>query len=219
MGVDIDDRGDVKELTFSHVRAITLIDQIFFSQGRFPENEEIAARVGVEVSDVEDWMVERQFVNALTSRGIDISLRRDPEYISPEQSIAANLVCNTEDRRSLSEKLESIGITMPQWEGWIAQPRFRTYLRQRAVLKNDVTTTMGYLKLDELIQDGDFKAVEMQMRMAGAYRPTQDVNINVQALVVNVLEIIQKHVHDPETLHAIAEDLEHVEEKAITSGS
>lgn len=219
MTVDTDNRSEIEPLKFAHVRAITVIDQIFFTQGRIPTDEEIAAKVGVEVEEVKDWMVNRQFVNALRSRGIDLSLRHDPEYISAEQAVAAALVCNTEDRRSLSEKLSEINVTMPQWEGWISQPRFRQYLRQRAVLKNDVTTTFGFLKLDELVQDGDFKAVEMQMRMANIYRPTQDVNVNVQALIVNVLEIIQKHVHDPETLQNIADDLEVAEQKALASGS
>lgn len=209
---DEDKRSEVNTLDIYQMRAITYIDQKFFSESVIPNADEVAFKVGVIPDTVTSWYGSRQFCNALRVRGIDLSLREDPEILDPKQVIAAHIILNTEDRRSLSDKLDDVGVKMPEWYGWLQQPRFRQYLRKRAIQLNDTTTTFALLKLDEAVQDGDYRAIETQLRMSNLYRPGVDVNINIQSFVLSVVEIIQKHVQDPTVIQAIAMDIEQLEQ-------
>lgn len=218
MFMDRDSRVEIEGLDVSQVQAITYIDQIFFSENRIPTPDEIAGRVGVIPDAVEDWYRDRQFCNILRVRGVDLSFKSDPEILSPLQVLVTHIIFNTEDRRSLNEKLSDCGVSMPMWQGWCAEPRFKQYLRKRAIQMNDVTTTFALLELDKSVQDSDHRAVELQLRMAGLYSPTTKIEINVQQVIVSLVEVIQKHVHDPNILRAIATDIEEVERKALSSG-
>ena len=222
MKYDKDSRSEVVPLDVHQIKAISFIDQQFFEKNVIPSFELIADVSDVIPEEVERWFTNRQFINALAARGIDLSLKDDPEVISPLQTLAVHLVFNTEDRRSLNEKLSTLNVTMPVWQGWVAQPRFRQYIRRRALQTNDVTATMALLELDKGVADGDHRAVELALRMGDLYSPKSEVNVNVESVIINVIEIIQKHVRDPLVLQAIATDMEQLStggQKAIGSGT
>lgn len=218
MKVEEDRRADVEVLEPEQIRALSFIDTVFYGEGRFPADEEIARSTGANIKQVEKWFHNRQFNNALGQRGVDVSFRYDPEHLDPIQVLAAHSVFNTEDRRSLNAKLQDFDVTMPQWQGWCAQPRFRQYIRRRALQTNNVTGTMALIKLSELVQDGDRSGVELALRMEKLYTPTSKVEINIQAFVMNVLEVVQKHVQDPIVLRNIAGELEEAGRQALESG-
>ena len=221
MEYEKDSRSELVPLDVHQIKAITFIDQHFFEKNGIPSFDAIAEVADVIPEEVEKWFSNRQFINALSARGVDLSLRQDPESISPLQAVAVHLVFNTEDRRSLTEKLKSLNVPMPTWQGWVAQPRFRQYIRSRALQTNDVTATMALLELDRAVADGDHRAVELALRMGDLYSPKSEVNINVESVIINVIEIIQKHVQDPLVLQAIANDMEELSsgrQKAIGSG-
>ncbi len=200
-----------KKLVDREVKIISFIEQTFWETGFIPSNEVVAEHTGYALSTVESCYRKRLFRQALAARGIDLEPGKSTKALTPQQIMLANVLLNIADKRSTREKLASLEVSSQQLNVWLRQPAFSDYLRKRAEEHFKASDYKAYLSLINAVEAGDQNATKFFFEMRGIYRPSVDVHVNVEAVVMRVVEVVAKHVRDPAILASIATELKELE--------
>ena len=141
---------------------------------------------------------------ALERRGIvlaDISLLR------PEQLAGANAILDFSDHRSQKTKLNELGISTTQYNGWLKLAAFQRYIKQRAeALLGDVQHE-AHAALLKNVQRGDLNSIKLYYELTGRWSSKTVGDLNVEFILIKIIEAVQKHVKDPVAIQAVAEEL------------
>lgn len=140
------------------------------------------------------------------SEGDEILLPDD--MISPKQSLVASLVLNPQDKRTIREKLKQIGVKASEYNGWMNDDNFVKYMRDKAKAIFDAADSAAFIGFTKLLENADKESIKLYFEMKGIYNPKLSVDINIQGLVIQLVEIVTKHVQDPDTLVAIANEVD-----------
>jgi hypothetical protein len=180
------------------------VEHFFNQMGKLPSQE----RIRLEFPKMPARDVKTNISIAavkLTAKGYNVTRR---EYLSPEQIAVANSLMNLEDKRSRSKKLQDFGVSTATFGNWKKDPAFNAYLRERgeALLGNSIGEV--HLALIDAASSGDVSAMKLFYEITGRHTPGSRQDINVQAMLVQVIEAVQKHVSDPKILQAIATEIQ-----------
>lgn len=198
-------------LTDNEVKIVTYIDQRFWETGGLVADELILQDCKVSQNVLKNAWKKAEFRQALIARGVDLTPETSKQLLTPTQVLLANMLMNTHDPRSIREKLELVNVSTQQYQAWLRQPGFSQYLRKRAESAFASTDFQAYQSLSKLVEEGDINGIKLFFEMRGIYNPKMQVEVNVEVVVMKLVEIVAKHVKDPEVLNAIATDLETIE--------
>lgn len=204
--------GKLSEL---QVKVLCYIEQRFWETGGIPTPEKIAEDLDIILSTVKSHFKNETFRTALVTRGVDLSADRSKGLLDVMQLTLANSLLNTHDKRSVREKLKELNITPQKYNAWLATKEFRNYLAGRAEQMFGSHDHELYSTLLSSATGGDIAALKVALEMRGIYNPKVNVEVNLPQVLGQVVEIITRHVTDPGTLAAIADDLELLETGGI----
>lgn len=207
---------------------ICFAEQYWRENGFFPSFPEIAQETGIPVNRLESIIFEPIVKKNLEIRGIDWNIDRPQgeskasekrtgkaKRLSDIQLATVATILNPADRRSLTQKLESLGVSPGTYAGWKKSKVFMDYMNsQGSSLFGEFMPEMENV-LVKKATEGNIPALKFAFEVSGRYRPNQGEDlVNVKMLIIQLIEVIQRHVKDPITLQAIANDI-----KAIQDGS
>jgi len=198
-------------LTDNEVKIVTLIDQRFWETGGLISDDRISEELGIPKQTISKAWKKEDFRQALLARGVDLTPDSSKGLLTPTQAILANLLFNVGDKRSVREKCEAVGISSQQYTAWLRQPAFSDYLRKRAESVFASTDYQAYQSLSQLVAEKDIQGIKLFFEMRGIYNPKLQVEVNVEQVVVKVVEIVTRHIDDPNVLMAIASEIEQLE--------
>jgi hypothetical protein len=169
-----------------------------------PTIEEVANHLKVKQVSINYYLQRKQVIKALDDRGIPWR-QHSQENLTATQVAAAVTIMNFADTRSNDEKLDQLGISPTQYYAWLNDPQFKNLIDNLSDqnLRNIRPTAIG--EFTKLINKGDWQAVKYYLDVTGAVR--NDDAPQSEQLLKMIVEIIQKHVKDPETIIAIAQDI------------
>jgi len=204
-------------LTANEVRILNYVEQVFWETGLCPSPERIAEDLNTSQRSINVAFSNETFRTQLAARGIDPEglvtvgkCIKETKALSAKQIVTANLMLNLHDKRSEREKLQKLEVSSQQYHAWLRQPAFVEFLRKRGEALFSSSDFHAYKSLVNNVKAGDNKSLELFFRMRGIYNPTVDININVQSVLVQVVEIVARHVKDPTILNAIANEIDSV---------
>jgi hypothetical protein len=146
------------------------------------------------------------FQESMRVRGIfiDANERLKTGQLSPRQMQAAATMLNYVDGRSDAKKLRDLGITAEEWDSWMLNEGFANYVNGRAERMMNNLTHEAHKGLIKGMRQGNTKSIELFYELTGRYTKNQDSGINPRQFIGQILEIIQRHVKDPQTLNQMA---------------
>lgn len=189
-------------------RVVAFIEQAFYTYGGLPTNDQISESLGITAGTVARYWQNESFRQALLIKGIDLSPEASKGLLTPIQLHVANMMLNMHDKRSPREKLKEAEVTSQQYHVWLRQPAFQSYLRRRAEELFKASDSEAYLSLIETVRGGDTNAIKLFFEMRGVYTPRAQLDVNVESVMVRVIEIVAKHVQNPEIMQRIADEIE-----------
>ena len=197
-----------RSLNDRELRVVNFIDQKFWETGYMPTYEVISDGTKESVAFIKNLIEKNSTARkSLLVRGIEIDRDEDAAGLTATQLMAANVMLNTHDKRSVREKLEFLGISSQQWHAWLRQPGFSQYMSKRAEAAFEANDWAAYEALRENVEEGKLDAVKFHFEMRGKYKQSVDVNVNIEQVLTRVVEVIARHVNDEEIILAIAEDI------------
>lgn len=189
-------------------RILNFCEQVFWETGLVPTPERISDQLGIKRERIQESFRADKFRESLAARGIDLTPEISGKVLDPRQIMLANLLLNLHDRRSIREKLKIVEVSSQQYNAWMRQPQFTEFLRKRgeALFKN--SDHEAYKSLVTAVGRGDINALKLFFEMRGIYQPRLQIDVNIEAIMLRVVEVVSKYVTDPELLITIASELE-----------
>lgn len=197
-------------LNDNQAEAVALIEQKFWQHSSIPTNEYLSEQLNVGIPTIQRWWQNAIFRDALIRRGVDLRDDRSKSVLTPQQLQVVNLMLNQHDKRSVREKLDSVDITSQKYYSWLRQPAFLQYLQKRAEDLFASSDHEGYLALLDTVKGGDIQAIKLFFEMRGKYTPSAKIDVNVETVMIQLIEIVARHVKDPMVLQSIADDIDNV---------
>jgi hypothetical protein len=220
---DVETKDLVPKLTKEQYELLLYLEQSYWRTSALPSYEAIIAS-GIELLEsvyYEAW-INPKFVDSLRSRGIPEHLLRvssgtfNGRILTEEQMRVANVMLDTLDKRSRLKKLTELGISTSQYNTWLKDPVYRQYCLERAEDLLISNQPVAHMSLIERVAQGDLGAIKYFNSMTGRYRERERAAVEINNVSMNnygsdtlisIVEIIQRHVKDPEVLSAIGDDI------------
>jgi hypothetical protein len=145
-----------------------------------------------------------KFRKSLADRGIRttenpaLTLRQEmylQAYLSP---------LNLKTPQVLAKQMK---ISQNEIDGWLRQKEFAAAMSAKASENLKTYIPMADKALGDLVQQGDMKAIQFLNQLTGRFDPNAKQNIDIPAILMQVQDIILRHVLDPAVKRNIAREL------------
>lgn len=213
----------VPKLTTEQYRLLLYMEQYYWRRGGLPTFKQMELE-GVEIDELfylESWNNKR-FIDGLRARGIPEHLliteaatdkAFNGKVLTEQQMTVANVLMDTLDKRSRIKKLTELGVSTQEYSSWLKDPVYRNYCLERAEALLHENQSTVHMALIERATQGDLGAIKYFNALTNRYaeKASAAVEVNVNNYgndtVIQIVEIIQTHVKDPEVLKLIADDI------------
>lgn len=169
-----------------------------------PTVEEVAKQIKQSHTAVNYYLQRKQVVQALEDRGIPFRQHTQTE-LTPTQVAVAITVSNFADDRPVKDKLDQMGVNINTYYAWLNDPQFKNMVQHLSDQNLKNINPIAITELTKKINAGDWNAIKFYLETTGAVK-NNDAPQSEQLLKM-IVEIIQRHVKDPEAIVAIAQDL------------
>lgn len=158
----------------------------------------------IKLTSVNYYLQRQPVIKALKQRGIPFEQHTQNELT--QQQIAVGIVMsNFTDTRNNKLKLDSLGINLNQYNTWLKDPTFRNFMESQANENLINIKPVALTELTKKISDGDWNAVKFYLETTGAVQPSNAPQSEV--MLQMLIEVLQRHIKDPELMSKIATDL------------
>lgn len=189
-------------------------EQVYWETSQLPSDELVSSKTGFPIARIKKFRSSQWFQDQLKARGMSPGETLGDGVLTPEQIVIANMYLNTWDNTSMRQKLEILGISTAQFAAWKRDPAFSRYLQVRAEEQFKASDAAAFKTLTKAVEGGDLNATKLYFEMRGRYQPRVHVSVDIQSILVRMVEIVAKHVDQPETIEAIATELEELTRNA-----
>lgn len=145
-----------------------------------------------------------KFQKSLESRGIattknpNLTLRQETflqAYLNP---------LNLKPPQVLAKQMK---IGVPELDGWMRQKEFAKAMSAKAQENLEKYIPMADQALGQLVQQGDMKAITFLNQLTGRFDPNKAGVIDIASVMMQVQDVILRHVREPEIKRNIAREL------------
>lgn len=145
-----------------------------------------------------------KFLQALEARGITLEIFPG---VSTHQRMALSIYFDSTVRMSHAAKLRAAGVTASVWSGWMRQPQFAAYVKEIGdeVIVNAVP--LAQQRMAEAVDAGDQKAIDRVLAWKGGFDYRNPTGADVNALLLQIFEILDEEGVPSGTLKRIAEEI------------
>jgi hypothetical protein len=174
-------------------------------QGLFLETQVVLDQDGeLTKEQVELVWPTSKFQRALEDRGIkttknpNLTLRQEmflQAYLNPLNLLTPQVLA----------KRMKIGLA--ELDGWMRQKEFAGAFAAKSEANLSKYLPMADQALGQLVQSGDMKAITFLNQLTGRFDPNARANLDVPGLLMQVQDIILRHVLDPAVKRNIAREL------------
>lgn len=192
-------------LTSEELEAVDFCEEYWHQYRRFPTKQEIAK---VYEPPVENLLNHPTVRLSLERRGLTVPAEESdlPTGLSKLQVIAALKYLDMEDKRSLSTKLKEVGVTTTQWYGWMKSQRFKNFVLDNSAVDFEEALHEAQQGLRRAMERGETTAIKFYYELTKRYNSNEGEIGNLKVVIAQILEAVQRHVTDPETMQLIAND-------------
>lgn len=187
---------------------IVYVDQYYMRYGKFPTLRDIANKTGLEPVQVSEALKNPTVQKSLENRGIDWR-PVSSDILTGEQIATIQVLLDISDKRTIGDKLKSLGISRSKYQGWKKNKAFMEAYREAGEKLYGESLPQVHQSIIAEAVSGSFPHQKLMLAVSGRWdEKKRDEEMNVRYVLMKVLEIIQTHVSDAETLQAIAGEFE-----------
>jgi hypothetical protein len=212
---------------------LVFLEQVWLTKGGLPSVAELV-ELGWEASTVKNAITKPAFINHCEEKGIPLEdwtaasgteqavsvavavpggrkLAKDGKRftLTPVQLATANAMLDLQDTRSQKKKLQDLDVSTQKYNAWLRDPIFQDYLRSRAEALLGDSMSEAHTALIDRVRSGDINAIKFYYEMTGRFTPARAgaSNVDIMSLMNLFIEVIQRHVPDPDIQVRISDDL------------
>jgi len=202
-----------KGVTEIRREVLTFMEVQFWMNGELPSEQSIIELFVTQEDRMQALSVLRDpDLNKvhLANRGLPEFNDRSARGFSPEAVIAANMITDIYDKRSIGAKLKSLNLNTRQWNGFLKDEDFKKYFTTLVEQRFDGDiSTVAKINLGKLVENADLRAIQYFHELTGEYRPQNEEVQQLHLIIARMMEVLAKFV-SPQILDQVATELETV---------
>lgn len=145
-----------------------------------------------------------EYHNVLVLRGV----RSDQtDGLSGDQMRALSVLSDVSSHKPLQRKLKDAGIEWYQWQTWLHSPLFKAHHDRIADKVFNAAQSSIDLQVAAGALDGKLDFIKYYNELTGRHSPDRKAHADVQMIINEVINIIQRNVQDSDTLQRMASEL------------
>lgn len=145
-----------------------------------------------------------KFQKSLESRGIATTLNPN---LTLRQETFLQAYLNPMNLKTPQVLAKQMKISLIELDGWMRQKEFAKAMSAKAQDNLEKYIPMADQALGQLVQQGDMKAITFLNQLTGRFDPNKANSIDVVSVMMQVQDVILRHVRDPEVKRNIAREL------------
>ena len=192
-------------LSHEEVVILTYVEQCWYLESRIPTLDKIVKETSLDRAAIRTILASSIFQEACSNRGIDVN--HEAKNLTPNQLALANTLLDFSDLATPAQKLKRLGVAPRQYSAWLKQTAFKSYLKTRAEELFDDAMPEAHSALVRNLQNGDLPSLKLFYEISGRWSSKTAGEVNIEFLMMRILDILYRHISDPEQLRAIADEL------------
>lgn len=198
----------IRKRTFD--RLVATCEQLYVQKkGRLPTLLEIKLASGLAESTIVQQLKTREFKDRMAQRGIRWTSKAGINAeLTPEQVYLIAILTDPTNKKPLKEKLQGAKISHTMYRNWMKQPAFARAISLIAENLIDDHLPQIHTKVVEKAIGGDLAAAKFAYELSGRHDPAKQQMMDIQRIILLLLEVITRHVTDPNVLGRINSDIE-----------
>lgn len=207
---------DAAQFTELELDFVTFVSEYYGRTGEVLDQKTAEEEFGLPKESFTKCITNPLVQQAFAERGIELRRFVFPDAedngtnnwrmkgLTAQQLNAANFMLDLSDTRSDRKKLQDLNISNKVWQGWLSDPVFTGYLRDRAERMIGTSQHEAHLALLDKVRAGDVSAIKYYNELNGRFitRSDSPVGSNVsgfefQQIIGDIIEIIVDEVSDP----------------------
>jgi hypothetical protein len=174
------------------------------SKVKNPEDRGKAFRAGPRpyINEIQAYLRTREYALAMREMGFNVDL--NDNGLTAEQMGLLTILSNPSDGKDLRGKLRLSGIPWAKYQLWLKEREFR---KAHDKILGDSLKSMMPLAEQQLaakIASGDINAIKFGMEVTGRHNPNGQKQLESEALLAILLEVIEEEIKDMGVLQRIA---------------
>ncbi len=145
-----------------------------------------------------------KFQKSLESRGI--STTKNPN-LTLRQETFLQAYLNPLNLKTPQVLAKQMKISLVELDGWMRQKEFAKAMSAKAQDNLEKYIPIADQALGQLVQQGDMKAITFLNQLTGRFDPNKANSIDIVSVMMQVQDVILRHVRDPEVKRNIAREL------------
>jgi hypothetical protein len=145
-----------------------------------------------------------KFQRSLSDRGIRTSANPN---LTLRQEMFLQAYLNPMNLKTPQVLAKQMKISVNELDGWMRQKEFAAAFTAKSADNLKTYIPIADKALGDLVQQGDMKAITFLNQLTGRFDPNAKANLDVPALLMQVQDIILRHVLDPAVKRNIAREL------------
>lgn len=154
------------------------------------------------INEIQNYCRTEEYRDGMSSLGIEIDER--DTGLTAEQLGLLTILSNPADGRDLKRKLSHAGISWAKYQVWLKQPVFSQAHNQIIGEALKQAIPMAEQQLAAKMVAGDLTAIKYGFEVSGRHDPNGKKQVDAQALLQILLEVIEEEIKDPNILRNIA---------------
>lgn len=174
-----------------------------------PEN--VAKLTGLVKGTVAKVLASQEMRLALKARGVMV----DTVGLTHEMDMALQIIMDPHDGLTFQKKLKKANISNAKYQSFLRNPAFKRQVDNlgEALIANKHE---ALLAIAAQVGQGNLKAAQLQLEINERYNPRKEQTFDAYVIMQSMFEIMSRHIRDPDTLKAIAQDMRALANDAVT---
>lgn len=153
------------------------------------------------INDLQGYLESSEYAQRMLELGIVVNT--EATGLTSEQMGLLTILSNYADGKSLRSKLRDAGIPWPKFQAWQSQPVFSRYYNQIGGDALKSSMPIAKQQIAAKVAAGDMQGIKLAMEMTGEYDPKGQKQVDAQAMLRIVLEVLEEEIKDPNILRNI----------------
>lgn len=202
----------LKPLNNTELEAINVIEHYWHLKGEFPKKGYVHMKSPTGF-DLTEALEHPTFLLALSNRGItppvlsslpvgEKDVPELPANITAEQVAVVLSLVDYNDTRTRAAKMRTLKVSTAKFNSWMRDDNFRTFFNALSAQNFAEGAYIAREGLIKAMDRGEVAAIKYYNESQGEDPETR----NLSLILTKLVEVIQMHVKDQATLHAIERD-------------
>lgn len=193
---------------------VTYLNSAMIFEGKYPPLDEVKKRFP-ELEEINPQQLKKIFkdVNDILENKRDCPPYQinfvEHRILDPQFVAACNLILDSADKRSIAQKLKSVGLTTTKWKNMLRSKKYQDFYNELVDNMMEFDTWQeSRVALARNVSQGDLSSIKYFHELTNKFSAKSEFDPRVVThMLMVVLEIVSKHV-DGSTARLIADEIE-----------